>query len=226
MKDAEFPTRFVIADLETVRDRSLPEPKRPEECAPPPWHEIVCLGWMQLDLGDPKATICGTILGDEKNILRVFTNGFAKNPGTTLVTFSGRRFDVPAIVARCMKHGIAWPWWWKRHGARVRYRLDGHIDLCDELSDYGASTMVGLDVWAKLCGLPGKSGHGADVDKMHAEGRIQEIADYCLGDVRMTAGVLLRWLVTRGAITVDEEGPHRKAVLEAMPKARQAAKAA
>lgn len=216
-------TRFVVLDIETIRDETLPAPKDPERCAPPPWHEIVCVGWMQLDLSDPSETMCGALLGDltsdarEASLLQRLVSGFAKDPGRTLVTFSGRRLDVPAIVARCMKHGIPWPWWWRKFGTRVRYKMEGHIDLCDELSEYGAADFVRLDVWASLCGLPSKSGHGSDVAQMYAEGRILDIAAYCLDDVRITAGLLLRWLAIRGEITVDEEAVLRERVLNVQP---------
>ncbi len=178
---------------------------------------------MQVDLGDPSKTRIGALLGDEPEILHAFAAGFRKRPGADICSFGGRRFDLPVLVARMLKHGVPWPWWWKRHGARVRYKTEGHVDLCDELSEHGAATYSGLDVWARLVGLEGKSGHGGDVEAMWRDGKRSEVAAYCLDDVRLTAAVLLRWLVVRGDIASDEEERHRAAMAEAQPRERKAA---
>ena len=58
---------------------------------------------------------------------------------------------------------------------------------------------------------------------MWREGKRAEVAAYCLDDVRLTAAVLLRWLVVRGDITSDEEERHRAAMTEAKPRERKAA---
>jgi hypothetical protein len=228
-----FPQRLVVLDIETIRDASLPAPKDPEKCPPPPWHEVICIGWLSLDLGDPNATACGTMTGsDERDLLSFFAAKMnadleksreERRDPRSMVTFGGRRFDAPVLVARCVRHGIAWPWWFSQFATRVRYKTEGHIDLCDELSEHGAATYSGLDVWARLCGLEGKSGSGSDVETMWREGKRAEVAAYCLDDVRLTAAVLLRWLVVRGDITSDEEERHRAAMTEAKPRERKAA---
>jgi predicted PolB exonuclease-like 3'-5' exonuclease len=139
-------------------------------------------------------------------------------PGHCLVTFNGRRFDVPVLVARCMRLGIPWPWYWREKSARIRYNSDGHLDLSDELTDFGATPPCGLDAWSRMIGLPGKTGDGASVEGLAAAGEWERIGRYCAQDVRLTGALLLRWLLVRGRVSPDEEAVMLRLLESAEPE--------
>lgn len=122
-------------------------------------------------------------LQDEGQLLRQFWQGFARHAGgVRLVTFNGRRFDLPVLVHRALAHGVTTSPWWSGD-YRQRFR-DSHLDLMDVLSDYGAATPLTQHEMAAMLGVPGKLGtDGGDVRALHAAGRLDEIAAYCTCDV-------------------------------------------
>jgi predicted PolB exonuclease-like 3'-5' exonuclease len=88
---------------------------------------------------------------------------------------------------------------------RYRFSDEGHMDLADVLTDYGASRMPSLTALAQLVGMPGKMDvDGSQVESMFAHGRYTEIRDYCLHDVVQTAFVFLRTELLRGRLTQDQ----------------------
>jgi predicted PolB exonuclease-like 3'-5' exonuclease len=118
-----------------------------------------------------------------------------------VVTWNGRGFDMPVITSRALKHGVSMPWWFSDRHTRYRYSPEGHLDLMDFLSDFGAAKSGRLDVYAKLVGLPGKVGvDGSQVAPMVHAGRIDEVNAYCLCDVAQTAALFLRVQLLRGVI--------------------------
>lgn len=120
---------------------------------------------------------------DERALLHGFWSGFGRRaPGVRLVTYNGRRFDVPVIVQRSLLHGLSPAALW-RDDYRHRFR-DSHLDVMDVLSDYGGSPALSQHEAAALVGAPGKLGvAGDDVRQLHAEGRHEDIAAYCTCDV-------------------------------------------
>jgi predicted PolB exonuclease-like 3'-5' exonuclease len=129
-----------------------------------------------------------------------------KAPGAqTVVTWNGRRFDLPVLVLRSMRYGIPNPWYFANRDVRYRYTEDGHCDLADAISDYGSAPAPKLDGMAKLIGLPGKFGdiEGAKVGEAFAAGRLKDIGSYCLSDAVQTAFIWLRWLALKGHIEPD-----------------------
>jgi predicted PolB exonuclease-like 3'-5' exonuclease len=108
---------------------------------------------------------------------------------------------MPVITSRALKHGVSMPWWFSDRHTRYRYSPEGHLDLMDFLSDFGAAKSGRLDVYAKLVGLPGKVGvDGSQVAPMVHAGRIDEVNAYCLCDVAQTAALFLRVQLLRGVI--------------------------
>ena len=90
---------------------------------------------------------------------------------------------------------------------RSRNRFNGHVDLLDWLSNYGAYRLTGgLNLLSKILGKPGKMGiTGDQVYAMHCAGQAQQINDYCLCDVIDTYFVFLRTRVLTGDISLEEE---------------------
>lgn len=203
----ELPTSFLVFDVETVRD-----PMFPPEFKDDGTEKFPNAAQMEV------VSVCGLLLGPRGEFVRpvVFGRGgaeearvwdFARLVGqvsmVNLVSWNGRGFDGPVLTARLMRHGWASPFY--DHSYRKRYDQYGtglHIDLCDQLCDFGAGTRAGLDHYARLVGLPGKAfGDGGGVAELHARGERDAIDYYCLTDVLQTGFLLGRFLLTRGDVT-------------------------
>lgn len=198
---------YLVLDIETILDPGLPlaDASESEGLPAPPHHEVVCIGvlWFSQDLRVKRIGIIGDGK-DEPGILADFARFLDKHK-PTIVTFNGRGFDLPVIAARAMKHGQPLLYYYRDRDVRYRFSSEGHMDLLDFLSDFGASKRSRLDVWAKLTGMPGKVGvDGKDVGPLVHAGRVQEVKDYCLCDVVQTAAVFLRTQLVRGELTQDD----------------------
>lgn len=111
-----------------------------------------------------------------------------------LVTFNGRGFDLPFLMLRSSLQGLK-P---SRNLLGNRYGLQ-HVDLLDQLTFHGLSRKFSLDFWCKAYGIasPKAAGvEGADVGRLYREGRLHDIARYCLGDTVATANLYARWHAT------------------------------
>jgi predicted PolB exonuclease-like 3'-5' exonuclease len=208
--------RLLVVDLETVRDTAVLDgrwqPKDGKDDWPPPigW-KIIALGMVVAEVTSSqgrttfrvKGLRCG--LGDEREMLTKFWSYF-ENHAPTLVTFNGRRFDVPVLLHRAFMHGIRTPVWFQsRNGGNssypYRYSADRHCDLLDQLSGYGACATGSLDLIAAAVGLPGKvGGHGSEVEAMYEAGEFDRIAAYCECDVINLYALYVRWGYLTGRI--------------------------
>src|SRR5262245_23532730 len=66
-----------------------------------------------------------------------------------LVTFNGRGFDLPLMEMAAFRYGCCG----RDYFLNSRNRFNGHVDLCDWLSNYGAARLAGgLDLLSKLLG--------------------------------------------------------------------------
>lgn len=144
---------------------------------------------------------------DEKELIAAYGEAQRGQPAT-IVTWAGRSFDLPVLAMRALKHGLDWGWYYDRANRDVRYRYsdEGHCDLMDALSDYGASRPLSLNDAARLVGLPGKTDmDGSKVAEVVALGpddaNYAKIARYCGHDVLQTALVFLRSRVLFGYLT-------------------------
>jgi predicted PolB exonuclease-like 3'-5' exonuclease len=138
----------------------------------------------------------------------------------SLVTFNGRGFDVPLLELMGYRYGFQM----SRHftdkfGTRYRFGTR-HIDLQEYLSNYNAMKMAGgLDLLAKVLGLPGKMETSGDmVYEMYKEGKIIQINNYCIHDVLDTYFVFLRTRVNLGKISMDDERALYSHAIEIMQK--------
>lgn len=142
----------------------------------------------------------------ERELLEAFSRTMIKREAD-LVTWNGRQFDVPVLMLRSLRYGIACPWYYQNREARKRYTEDGHCDLADQLSDNGATwPPLALDGVARMAGLPGKYGDidGAGVEAAFAAGRHYDIGSYCLADAVQTAFLFLRWQLLKGNVAIEE----------------------
>lgn len=119
---------------------------------------------------------------DERTLLHAFWGGFGRHSGTRLVTYNGRRFDVPVLVQRALASGVS-PGPIFTGDYRQRFR-DSHLDLMEVISDYGTSTSLSQHEMATMLGIPGKIGvDGGDVRTLWADGKVADVAAYCTCDV-------------------------------------------
>ncbi|HLI78793.1 MAG TPA: 3'-5' exonuclease [Candidatus Binataceae bacterium] len=154
-------------------------------------------------------------LGDysEEKLVREFWTRAERFAGT-LVSFNGRRFDIPVLELAALRHGIGAPAHFGDESlARNRYSAVRHFDLYDYLTNFGAVSLTGgMDLLLKMLGLPGKTGmDGSMVQEYFENGRLDEIHRYCRNDVVQTYFLFLRVALMRGDI--DEE-TYRKAAEE------------
>jgi len=221
---------YLVLDIETVADPDLVWDAAVDGFPPAPFHQVVALGVLWLD-GTHALQRLGAFGGeedappDELEVLQEFAEFIGKRQ-PTMVTFNGRRFDLPVLANRMLKHGVPFPAYYAgRSGVadyRYRYSDEGHMDLADLLTDYGASRMPSLTALAQLVGMPGKMDiDGSKVQSMFEHGRHAEIRNYCLHDVVQTTFVFLRSELLRGRLTPTEYRQRAQALWDALEQDRR-----
>ncbi len=209
---------YLVFDIETIPDRELwkseDAPKKRgaaagEPAFPPHYvHIPIAIGYAllsdELELQQMGAVGTTTFGADEAQLLGAF-HSFAEQVQPVLVTYNGRGFDMPVLSLRSFRHGIAQGWYGSAH--RKKYSEERHIDLMEQLTEYGAIPFKGfsLDKVAKLIGLPGKMGFdGSMVEAAFAAGKAKEIETYCTLDIAQTTLVFLRYMLMRGRVTLEQ----------------------
>lgn len=210
---ARPPKSYLVLDIETVPDTRLwtaPDASATREGMDRPFpptyaHRVIVIGCLWLDhsyhlkrfglLGegasDPE---------DEGALLEDFSS-FVGQHRPALVTYNGRTFDMPVLALRSLHWAVAMRWYYRDPAVRHRYTDRGHIDLCDWLTDHGATRSSSLDAMARLIGLPGKIGiDGSQIEGMFRAGLLSRIQEYCLSDVAQTALLFLRFRLLQGAL--------------------------
>src|SRR5262249_44784531 len=168
-----MPRSYLVVDIETVPDPAWVPPADVDRPFPPVhMHQPIVIGGLWLEdeyrcarvgcMGDGK---------DERGMLEDFST-FVARWQPDLVTYNGRGFDLPVIALRALRLGVAMSWYYQGR-ARHRYSEEGHLDLCDMLSDHGAARQISLDAVARLIGLPGKiGGDGSQAATPYTDGRL------------------------------------------------------
>lgn len=135
-----------------------------------------------------------------------------------LVSFNGRKFDVPVLELAAYRLGLPIPWHYKgdtnagfrSKPPRSRYS-DHHLDLFEFFSNFNTYQLAGgLNLLSKLIGIPGKfEMSGANVYSMIQAGHVAAVNEYCSFDVLDTYFVFLRTRVLLGELTVQQEAQLR-----------------
>jgi predicted PolB exonuclease-like 3'-5' exonuclease len=208
---------YLVFDIETVLNPEVswtPPPDDPKKFPPIQAHKVVAIGGLSiLTPGDPQPQYLCTFGRDaeytEYNILLDFFNT-VEDSKLTLVSWNGRSFDVPVLVSRAMRYGFQLPWAFSRD-FRYRYSPIGHLDLCDEMSDFGAAGRSHLAYASEAIGLPGKMEgvDGSQVQKLIDDMQFDTVREYVMLDVIETALLLLRWQHVKGHLN---ETSYNKAV--------------
>jgi hypothetical protein len=213
----------VVFDFEAIIDKGCrpPQGTDPDRVPAAPHLEIVSGAIIalvsiegQIRVQTPRL-LGGPSGGDEAAILRDFVTMVGERR-PVLVSWNGRGFDLPLVIARCMRHGVVARWLWDRD-FEDRYRGSCHIDLQDAVSLRGAGRPARMASFASLCGWPGKVGvDGSDVEGLWAsgeEGR-EAVRRYNLADVVEEAAILLRLMVCRGDLGLEQYRAAAASLLE------------
>ena len=123
--------------------------------------------------------------GDEAALLTRFWE-LCSRKRPRFVSYNGRGYDGPVLMVRSAQLGIA-P---TLNLLPYRYDLADHCDLMDVLSFQGARREnYSLDYWCRRFDVESPKGglDGSQIGRAYRAGRIEEIGEYCLRDVRATA---------------------------------------
>lgn len=203
--------RHIVIDIEAIPDPDLPWLGDPAHFASPPHWKVVCLGVLVLE--DWKPVQMKVLTGTEPEILQKFFGPLGTRD--VIVTWNGRGYDLPVVIARALKHRVPMGWYFGSRDYRYRYSTAGHLDLCDQLCDHGAGRRWSLDAAAKLIGWPGKlDTDGSQVAELYAAGELERIESYCLEDVVQTAAVLLATAGLWGWLSPEDAAAREQDLLE------------
>lgn len=128
--------------------------------------------------------------GDERELLLAFWE-IVERKQPRLVSFNGRYYDGPVLMIRSAQLGL-------RPTANLvgnRWRMEQHVDLTEVFTFLGAwRERYSLDYWCRRFDVESPKGSidGSQIARAYREGRIEEIGEYCLRDVRATATLYSR----------------------------------
>ncbi len=123
--------------------------------------------------------------GDEGELLAKFWE-VVRARNLRLVSYNGRGYDGPILMVRSAQLGLA-P---SANLVPYRYDISSHCDLYDVLTFQGSTReSFSLDYWCRRFDIESPKGSidGSQVGRAYREGRIEDIGEYCLRDVRATA---------------------------------------
>ncbi|HET7433486.1 MAG TPA: ribonuclease H-like domain-containing protein [Thermoanaerobaculia bacterium] len=133
------------------------------------------------------------ISGTERQILEKFWQYLGRED--RFISFNGRQFDGPFLMIRSAIHGVT-P---KRDLVGNRYRFHPNCDLREALNFNGTMNprqmRFNLDLACKTFGIQSSKTEGMDgrsVETLFRAGRYEDIATYCLEDVRATCELYLK----------------------------------
>ena len=107
--------------------------------------------------------------------------------GRSCITYNGRGFDLPVLALTAQKLRYFALEALRAVATEPRFESARHYDVADHSSHFGAARMVSLEHLCRELDIPAKLDvHGDEVGTLYAEGRIDEIVDYCSGDVCAT----------------------------------------
>jgi 3'-5' exonuclease len=216
--------RYLVLDIETIVDWDLvriffglPDDATSDQLkealynkytsgfAPPPFHIPICIALIDVDCETCKIMNAAVLENpDEKALLQQFWKVTRFRKGipvrTGFITFNGRGFDLPCLFLRSLKHRIPVQVW-----ERNRYSFESAHDICDDLSEFGATSRLSLNLVSKLLGLPGKTDtDGSMVEELYSRGEKDRIKNYCMDDALNSYLVWLTIKLVRGDIPEEK----------------------
>ena len=181
---ARFDQNHIIAlDIETVSGEEM------EDGAFPPWatHTPVVASMLSADRdahGEWHFKLESVRFGEDEEPLKRIDELLR---GRSCITMNGRGFDFPVLFLAAQAT--------RNFGLRAltaaatesRYESARHYDLADKYSNYGSARGSSLAMLCEAVGVKAKiTAHGDEVGQLYDEGKIDEIVEYCSGDVVST----------------------------------------
>jgi len=200
--------------LLSLRAMEIFKEKTGSEFLPVCFHRVVSISAVMAD-GFGRFLRVSTLDGEnERDKIAKFL-AFIEDFNPRLVSFNGRGFDLPMIMARAMCYDLSAAAYFetndrdnnKSKWENYRSRYDGrfHLDMLDHISDFGAVRGLKLDHICASMGLPGKYDvHGDQVLQLYYAGEQAKIDEYCRSDVLNTYWLFLKYELLRGKITKDD----------------------
>ena len=200
--------------LLSLRAMEIFKEKTGSEFLPVCFHRVVSISAVMAD-GFGRFLRVSTLEGEnERDKIAKFLT-FIEDFNPRLVSFNGRGFNLPMIMARAMCYDLSAAAYFetndrdnnKSKWENYRSRYDGrfHLDLLDHISDFGAVRGLKLDHICASVGLPGKYDvHGDQVLQLYYGGEQAKIDEYCRSDVLNTYWLFLKYELLRGKITKDD----------------------
>lgn len=142
---------------------------------------IVALGWHDVGYGDPIVMLCKSE-AQERSALKTFWETY-RQQFTKLVTFNGAKFDLVWLVMRSIYLEVDYP------EIVIKPEWNSpHIDLYEVLSVQGVRKDVkSLKFYAKRFGFTTLDKvDGAEISKLVAEGKWDDVEAHCLSDIGLT----------------------------------------
>lgn len=131
--------------------------------------------------------------GDEREVLEKFWEKVAPRNGRPprLVSYNGRTYDGPMLMIRSAQLGVR-P---TRNLVPKRWDMAEHCDLMEVFNFQGTvRDSYSLEYWCRRFDVESPKGSidGSQVARVYRQGRIDDIGEYCLRDVRATAQLYQR----------------------------------
>ena len=128
--------------------------------------------------------------GEEREILEKFWATVARPKGLgrlpRLVSYNGRGYDGPMLTVRSAQLGVQ-P---SRNMVPKRWDMSEHCDLMEVFNFQGTvRDNYSLEYWCRRFDVESPKGSidGSQVARVYRAGRVDDIGEYCLRDVRATA---------------------------------------
>lgn len=181
--------RYFILDIETKPDESLEKTfhetrptksknPRKDMSVDPDFCHIVCIGIKEIK----KEPI---IITDLFQLEDWFNKEL--DDATSLVTFNGKQFDLPAIIKSGIKHGMKYPYK-ELMTMTEKYKSKNHFDLMQLLS-FGGKYKSAEAYLRVYCNTQKKTLG----DDFFANASDQDLIDHCLEDLQFTEDLLKKF---------------------------------
>jgi DNA polymerase elongation subunit (family B) len=177
--------REILLDVENDEDRlRVLESLGLDPCT----GRIICIGVYWLELERSRA-YCQP---DERELLANFWSDIGQIRPQRFVTFNGKSFDFPYINIRSAIMGVPIP-----RDILLdtrRFSTERHFDVREVLTNFERYRKGTLEFFCEIFGVnsPKNGINGSKVGDYFKQGRLDEIAHYCLADCKATGELFQR----------------------------------
>lgn len=176
--------RVAFLDIETISGEEM------EDGSFPPWasHTPVVASILTADCNiynEWQFELASIRFGEDDNPFGQIEDRLR---GRSCVTFGGRNFDLAVLMlAAQSSRNFVLPYL-SAAATEPRFVSARHYDLAEKISNYGSARGCTLAMLCESLGIAAKvNAHGSEVGQLYDEGKVDEIVQYCEGDVLSTA---------------------------------------